>query len=169
MSVLFVKITSDSIADDNTGQSASVASTPERSTSVQPPHAGNPATSSSVKSTRLPLSPRSPSPNMDPRKPANNSLRAKTAKLLRPVPVVSPSVFRPYLRHKPPSNMSQDPIEEFSSPERDRRKPTMPARPVMSKLQKLPLHTRAATNRGGDKDSPDSEGRSSFSPCSPAC
>ena len=42
-------------------------------------------------------------------------LRRGPPKPQRPLPVVSPSVFRPYLP-------TQDPIEDFSSPEKPRRK-----------------------------------------------
>lgn len=72
--------------------------------------------------------------------------RTADMKQLHPVPVISPSVFKPYLPGAPVTS-SQETIEQFSSPEVPKRRTA--ARSALVKAQKLPLREINATRAPG--------------------
>ncbi|KAF7800277.1 hypothetical protein EIP86_011525 [Pleurotus ostreatoroseus] len=79
-------------------------------------------------------------------------------KVLGPVPVVSPSVFRPYLP-APPRPATQDTIEEFSSPERHPRQTG--ARKPKKNISRSQLVSKKSTAAQTGKEPPLSNGSDS--------
>ncbi|OSD03281.1 hypothetical protein PYCCODRAFT_1467141 [Trametes coccinea BRFM310] len=87
--------------------------------SLQPRQSASPQDAELIMDSTVPSTPpRSGQPSVSGRPSSvKGKMRPNRSKQLRPIPVVTPSVFRPHL-----PSMDIDEIEEFSSPERDRRK-----------------------------------------------
>ena len=114
---------------------------PPSSPSGSPPNASPPLHESSMSSPPRP-SVRSPAPVSTPSVPRQDK------RPLRPVPVLTPSVFRPYLQQA--TKWTQETIDQFSSPEESRKRTSKPSAQVL-KVQKLSLQNHVAEKHRIDR------------------